>query len=365
MSASGDDRSPGLSGSWALPSPVDRLVILVLVLLGAVLLREVASLVVPLLFGTFLALVAWPMVGALERRALPRSAALGLTIVLVLLVVVGTAFVIGLSLGELVVLLPRYEGRLDGVIASLREQLAQFGIDADPQALLSILSPEQIASVVRSLASTASNAGLALLVMILTMAYALAGGASLEQRAQGAYGREHGLLVGVNHFGADLRRYLWVRALLGLFAAVLVFVLLLVLGVPLPALWAFLVFAASFVPNVGVIVALVPPTILALLDGGIGAAIAVLVGYVAINFVQDNFLQPIVLGTELNLSPLVVFVGVIVWAWVLGAAGALLAVPLTVGLVAILEASPSSRAIAMLLRNRADEPAGFPEEAGT
>jgi len=365
MSASGDDRSAGADATLALPPPAARLTILVLVLLGAVLLREVASLVVPLLFGGFLALVAWPMVGALERRALPRSVALGLTIVLVLLVVLGTALIIGISIGELVVLLPRYENRLDGVIASLREQLAQFGIDADPQALLSIVSPEQIASVVRSLASTASNAGLALLVIILTMAYALAGGASLEHRAQGAYGREHGLLVGVNHFGADLRRYLWVRALLGLFAAVLVFVLLLVLGVPLPALWAFLVFAASFVPNVGVIVALVPPTILALLDGGIGAAIAVLVGYVAINFVQDNFLQPIVLGTELNLSPLVVFVGVIVWAWILGAAGALLAVPLTVGLVAILEASPSSRAIAVLLRNRADEPAGFPEGAGT
>jgi AI-2 transport protein TqsA len=138
-----------------------------------------------------------------------------------------------------------------------------------------------------------------------------------------------------------------------------VFVLLVVVGVPLPALWAFLVFAASFVPNVGVIIALIPPMVLALLDGGVGAAIAVGVGYIAINFVQDNFLQPIVLGSELNLSPLVVFVGVVVWAWILGAAGALLAVPLTVGLVAILEASPSSRPIAALLRNRVDEPAGF------
>ena len=343
--------------------PVAQLVVLVLVLLGAVLLREVASMVVPLLFGGFLALVAWPMVGALERRALPRSAALALTIVIVLLVVLGTALVIGISIGQLVVLLPRYEGRLDDVVASLREELARFGIDADPQAVLALVSPEQIASVVRSIASTASNAGLALLVIVLTMAYALTGGASLEHRAHGAFGREHALVVGVNRFGRDLRRYLWVRALLGLFAAVLVFVLLLLVGVPLPALWAFLVFAASFVPNIGVIVALVPPMVLALLDGGIAAAIAVGAGYVAINFVQDNFLQPIVLGSELNLSPLVVFVGVIVWAWVLGPAGALLAVPLTVGLVSILEASPSSRSVAVLLRNKVDEPAGFAAEA--
>jgi AI-2 transport protein TqsA len=362
MTPSAPDQRSARGASWILPAPLDGLVVLVLLLLGAVLLREVASLVVPLLFGGFLALVAWPMVGALQRRGLGRSAALALTILLVLVVVIGTALIIGVSIGELVALLPQYEDRLDEAIATVRAQLEQFGINADPQAVLSIISPEQIASVVRSLASAASSAGLALLVIILSMAYALAGGESLERRAQASLGREHGLLRGVNQFGTDLRRYLYVRALLGLFAAVLVLILLFVLGVPLPALWAFLVFAASFVPNIGVIVALIPPTVLALLDGGVGSAVIVLVGYAAINFVQDNFLQPIVLGSELNLSPIVVFVGVVVWAWILGAAGALLAVPLTVGLVSILEASSASRPVAILLRNQVDEPAGFAQE---
>ena len=65
----------------------------------------------------------------------------------------------------------------------------------------------------------------------------------------------------------------------------------------------------------------------------------------------DGRLQPVVMGSELNLSPLVVFVAVVVWAWILGPAGALLAVPLTVGLVMVLEAFPSSRDIASLVRN--------------
>ena len=144
-----------------------------------------------------------------------------------------------------------------------------------------------------------------------------------------------------------------VRAQLGVFAAVLVFVLLVVLGVPLPALWSLLVFAASFIPNIGTIIALVPPTILALLDSGLGAAVAVVVGFTVINFAQDYLLQPKMMGTELNLSPLVIFLSIIVWAWILGPAGALLAVPLTVGVVALLEASPSSRGIAALMRSHA------------
>jgi len=345
-----------------LPQPLRGTLVLVLVLAAALLLREVASLLVPLLFGAFLALVAWPLVGALGRRNVRHPVALTLTILAVLVVVFGSVAVVALSVGQLVVLIPRYEDRLTAVIESAQALLDQLGIEADPQALLSIVSPQQIASLIRPIASAVSGAGLAILVLVLTMSYALVGATSLRTRAEAALGRDHALLLGVQRFGADLRRYLLVRAALGLFAGALVFVLLVVLSVPLPALWAFLVFAASFIPNVGVILAVIPPTILALLDSGLGAAIAVVVGYIAINFVQDNFLQPIVLGSELNLTPLVVFVAVIVWAWILGAAGALLAVPLTVGLVAILEAFPSSRAIAVLMRNKVEEPAGLVDE---
>ena len=66
-----------------------------------------------------------------------------------------------------------------------------------------------------------------------------------------------------------------------------------------------------------------------------------------------------VLGSEVNLSPLVTFVSVVAWTWMLGAAGALLAVPLTVGLVAILEAFPSTRGIATLMRNKPQSTAEF------
>jgi AI-2 transport protein TqsA len=353
------NRSSGATRD-VLGTPVVRgTFVFVLVLLAAILLREIASLIVPPLFGVFLALIAWPLVGALERRNVDHRVALALTILLVVIVVLGAAALIALSVGELVVQVPRYETRLEAQIDAVQAFLAERGINADPAAVMSIISPEQIASFIRPIASAVSGAGVAILVLALTMAYTLIGASSLSARAEQAFGHDHALLAGVTRFGADLRRYLVVRAVLGLFAAVLVFFLLLVLSVPLPGLWAFLVFAASFVPNVGVIVALIPPTILALLDSGLGAAIAVVVGYIVINFAQDNFLQPFVLGSELNLTPLVVFVAVVVWAWILGAAGALLAVPLTVGLVSILEAFPSSRPLAALFRNRVEAPAGL------
>ena len=335
----------------------------VLVLVAVLALREVASLVVPVMFGLFIALTAWPMVGSLQRRGVRHGFALAGTIAVVLAVVLLAAFIAALSVGELVVQIPKYESRLTAELVALRDQLAQLGIGVDPGAISAIISPEKIFAFVRPVASAVSDAGGAMFVLAFTMIYALAGGTSFRARAAAAFGQQHALLLGTARFATDLRRYLVVRAELGLFAAVLSFVLLLVLGVPFPVLWAILVFAASFIPNIGGIIAVIPPTILAFLDSGLGAAAMVIIGYTLINFAQDQFLQPVAMGSELNLSPLVVFIAVIVWAWILGAAGALLAVPLTVGMVAVLEAFPSSRDFAALLRNKVEPQAGIVDEA--
>jgi AI-2 transport protein TqsA len=330
----------------------------VLVLVAVLALREVASLVVPVVSGLLIALVAWPMVGTLERRGASHAVALAGAIAIVLAVVVLAAGIAALAVGELAVRIPRYESRLGAALAASRDVVAQLPIDVDPVAFTAIISPEQVFAFVRPVVSSVSEAGGALFVLAFTMMYALAGGASFRARATSAFGNERSAMPDLARFGTDLRRYLVVRARLGLFAAVLSFALLLVLGVPFPVLWAILVFAASFVPNIGSVVAVIPPTILAALDNGPGTAALVVVGYTLINLAQDQLLQPVAMGSELNLSPLAVFVAVIVWAWILGPAGALLAVPLTVGLVGFLEAFPSSRGIASLLRNAVEASPG-------
>jgi predicted PurR-regulated permease PerM len=356
QSAAAHRRDDGSSADAVIRSagPFTAIGGLVLVLVAGLALREVASLLVPVLFGLLVALSAWPMVGTLERRGVRHAVALAATVVIVLAVGLVAALVAALSVAELVVEIPTYEARLRATLAVLRDLVAQLPIDVDPDAITAIISPERVFGLVTPVASAVSGAGGAMFILAFTMIYALAGGTSLGARAAAAFGEQHPLVRGMERFGTDLRRYLVVRAKLGLFAAALSLALLLVLGVPFPVLWAILVFAASFVPNIGSLIAVIPPTVLAYLDSGLGAAVLVVVGYALINFAQDQLLQPVVMGSELNLSPLVVFIAVVVWAWILGPAGALLAVPLTVGLVMLLEAFPSSRRVAGLLRARAE-----------
>jgi predicted PurR-regulated permease PerM len=349
---------PGVDGPALTDGPLGAIGGYVLVLIAVLALREVASLVLPVILGLLTALVAWPMVGALEARGMGRGTALASTIAIVLAVVLLAAGIIALSVGELVVQVPVYETRLSAAFAALREQVAHLGLAVDAAAIRAVISPERIFAFVKPVASAVAEAGGSMLVMAFTVIYALAGGTSFRSRAAAAFGEQHPLVRGMAEFGTDLRRYLIVRTELGLFAAVLSSVLLVALGVPLPVLWGVLVFFASFIPNIGSFIAVVPPTILAFLDGGLSAAAMVVVGYAVINFIQDQFLQPVVMGSQLNLSPLVVFIALVVWAWILGPAGALLAVPLTLGIVSILEAFPSSLGLASLFRNKIEPSAG-------
>jgi AI-2 transport protein TqsA len=136
---------------------------------------------------------------------------------------------------------------------------------------------------------------------------------------------------------------------LGGVAAVLDTLLLLALGVPAALLWGVLSFLLSFIPNVGFILALIPPTILGLLTGGPLTALAVLVGYVVINIAIDYVIQPRFIGASVDLSPVVITVCLLFWGVVLGPSGALLAVPMTIIAAAVADTFPASRPLGRLL----------------
>ena len=145
--------------------------------------------------------------------------------------------------------------------------------------------------------------------------------------------------------------------MLGGVAAALDTLLLVALGVPAALLWGVLSFLLSFIPNIGFILALIPPTILGLLTGGPLTALAVLVGYVVINTAIDYVIQPRFIGASVDLSPVVITVCLLFWGVVLGPSGALLAVPMTIIAAAVADAFPASRPLGRLL-------GGGPRDAG-
>ena len=121
------------------------------------------------------------------------------------------------------------------------------------------------------------------------------------------------------------------------------------LGVDYPILWSLLAFLLNYVPNIGSIIAAVPAVLLALVQLGPGSALWAAAGYLATNVVFGNILEPRFMGRGVGLSPLVVFLSLIFWGWVLGPVGMFLSVPLTITAKIALAASDDTRWAAVLL----------------
>ena len=105
---------------------------------------------------------------------------------------------------------------------------------------------------------------------------------------------------------------------------------------PLFVTWGVLAFVTNYIPNIGFILGVIPPALIALLDGGVGSAVAVVVAYTVINVVVQTIIQPRFTGDAVGISATVAFVSLIFWAYVLGTLGALLAVPATLFLKSVL-----------------------------
>jgi AI-2 transport protein TqsA len=130
-------------------------------------------------------------------------------------------------------------------------------------------------------------------------------------------------------FAKATRRYLVVSTVFGAIVALLDVGVLYLLDVPAPWLWGLLAFITNYIPNIGFIIGLIPPALLGLLDGGWQTMLLVIIAYAVINAVIQSGLQPKIVGGSVGLSGTLSFLSLIFWAFVLGAWGALLAIPLT------------------------------------
>ena len=152
----------------------------------------------------------------------------------------------------------------------------------------------------------------------------------------------------------NLGRYLGIKTLISMATGLCAGVLTWSLGLDFPLLWAMLAFLLNYVPTIGSIIASVPAILLALVQIGPGAAGATAIGYVGINVVFGNFLEPRLMGYGVGISPLVVFVGLVAWGWIFGPVGMLLSVPLTMTLKMALQNDERTEWVAVLLGSERD-----------
>jgi predicted PurR-regulated permease PerM len=186
-------------------------------------------------------------------------------------------------------------------------------------------------------------------LILLTVVFILLEVGSFRYKLRRAIGAPRATFPPVAAFMDGMKRYFVIKTEVSLITGTLVAVWLAVLGVDFPLLWGLIAFLFNYVPNIGSIIAAIPATLLALVQLGLWPAFLVAAGYLAINMVMGNFLEPRWMGHGVGLSPLVVFFSLIAWGWVLGPVGLLLSVPLTMTVKIAAESFPETRWLAVLL----------------
>ena len=157
------------------------------------------------------------------------------------------------------------------------------------------------------------------------------------------------------HAGKDIQRFLGIKTVVSLATGFLAGFLCWAAGLDFFILWGILAWALNYIPVMGSIVAGIPPTILTLVLMGWPSALAVGVGYVAINTFLGNFIEPMMMGRRFGISTLVVIISVMFWGWVWGPVGMFLAVPIMMMLKVILENSYEFRWIAVAISKEKGE----------
>jgi predicted PurR-regulated permease PerM len=203
------------------------------------------------------------------------------------------------------------------------------------------------ASLVTSLGNLLSNAFLILLTVVFILLEVSTFRAKLNQ----AFERNAETTHRAREIIQSIQKYIAIKTVLSLLTGVLITVWLVIFKVPYAGLWGLLAFLLNYIPNVGSIIAAIPAVLIAWLELSTFPAIGAAIGFVVINMVVGNFLEPRLMGRGLGLSALVVFCSMVFWGWVLGPIGMLLSVPLTMTVRIALEGFDDTKWIAILMSN--------------
>ena len=319
---------------------------LVIILTG---IRFAADIIVPFILALFLAVIINPLVQLLVRCRVPRVLAISLLIGLIVMLAIVLLASLGTSLNELARTLPQYRNYLYEPMQTIAPWLQRMGFTVSVVELNKYIDPNAVMTLVTSLLTQLSNAMSSIFLLLLTVVFMLLEVPQLPAKLQQLMSRPVEGMGAIQRAIDSVSHYLVLKTAISLITGLVVWGMLVLLDVRFAFMWGLLAFALNYIPNIGSVLAAIPPILQVLVFGGLYAALVVLAGYLIVNLVFGNILEPRIMGRGLGLSTLVVFLSLIFWGWLLGPVGMLLSVPLTIIVKIALEQTSGGQSIAFLL----------------
>lgn len=320
-------------------------------MISLLLLREFAAIIGPLFLALNLMITGYPVHTWLVRKGTPSW--LSATVVSLTVFAVLLAIVVGLiwSVSEMVGLLPQYSDQFTALYQQMVDLVLSLGFDSTAIAnIFSTLDPTRVLSAASSVLSGASGMVGVIGIVVAAIVFMAMDTPGMERRIGLITLTRSRIAVAMGSFATGVRRYWLVTTIFGLIVAGLDGIALAIMGVPLVLVWALFSFLTNYIPNVGFVIGLIPPAVVALFANGWQTALLVVVVYSVLNFVVQSIIQPRFTGESVGVTPTTSFVSLLLWSAVLGGMGTLLALPLTLLVKSlVIDSDPRARWVNALI----------------
>ncbi len=332
--------------------PVLAAAAIVIVVFG---LKYSSDVLAPIFLAATLAILFTPALWWLEKKGLPPWLALVVMVLALGGFIILLIFILTTSLEQLSLHLPEYAELLHQRIAAL----GSVGIDVQGALNTMVVDTTEVAHSAINIALGVLSNGVAIIFFLFLLFLMLVESRSIATKFQTRLQTGNNVVIQLGNYTRQIQKQYRIQAMSNLLSAVALTVEFLLFRIDGAFLWGFLAFILGFIPNVGLIIACLPAVVIAFILYGWGTALVILVIGIILNATMDNAVTPRIYGKGLNLPVLLVFVSFLFWSWVFGFVGALLAIPATLFVKALLQGRQETRFLVVLLSGKDEGDGGI------
>lgn len=321
---------------FKIPSFMRQISIIAIIFVAVIGMKYSAEILGPLLLSIFISIIIYPFLMWLKKKGLSYNQSIILTLIATFAVGVGIIWFLAVSLAQLIKELPNLTINSGGILAQYGNEIIKF--------LITHLPLSDITGLI--------SMGIFMLFAIVFLVYELP---QIKVRLVKGLGEDSSILSRILEIVDANIKYFIIRAKVNFLYGLGVSAILFVFDINFAVLWGLLTFALGFIPYLGIIIAAIPPVLVAWAKYGIWGAIGMGLFFVIINTVAESYIFPKLAGKGLQMSVFVVFVSLFVWGWIIGPTGFLIGVPLTLIVIKYLENFDETRWLALLMVSGDDE----------
>ena len=321
---------------------------LIIVIAG---IKQASFLINVVLLAMFITSISLAPLHWLREKRIPETLAIIIVILGLIVVAASTVVVIGSSASNFIEKLPFYEQRFAQLYESLHIWLLDLGLIGADFKPMEELNPANIFSMAGGIFAGFGNVLSAMLLILIVFIFMIFESQTFSRKMK---------LISPNSVGhsdqilTSMRRYFGIKFLTSLATGFCITIALLILGIDFPVLWGFLAFILNFIPSIGSFIAAIPAVLLAFIQLTPFGALITAIIYFVINTLVGNVIEPQLMGKNLGISPLIVFVAMLFWGFILGPIGMLIATPLMITIKIIFDSRPVTRDIGIMLSDDAE-----------